>query len=156
MNFLTVLGVGISEFLFLSVTTNHFSGWEIWLYLTSHFCPGVGNLTIIFWKMSKSRPMPPFPPYRLDIDRCINIDFTIILWYCSFIQPIIYSTTFKPAAFTLLLCFFYLINQLKDGIVIFVFTILITHIHMYCECLEGLLLHFVWGYANPVMTINCI
>ena len=40
LNFLAVSGVGISEFLFVPVTTDHFSGWEIWLYLTSHFCPG--------------------------------------------------------------------------------------------------------------------
>ena len=29
LNFLAVPGVGISEFLFVPVTTNHFSGWEI-------------------------------------------------------------------------------------------------------------------------------
>ena len=49
-------GVGIFELLFVPVTTNHFPGGEFQLYLTSHFCPGVGNLTAIFWKMSKSRP----------------------------------------------------------------------------------------------------
>ena len=67
LNFPAVPGVGISEFLFVLVTTIHFLGWEIQLYLTSHFCPGVGNLIAIFWIMSKSRPMPR----RLDIDRCI-------------------------------------------------------------------------------------
>ena len=29
LNFLAVPGVGISEFLFVPVTTNHFLGWEI-------------------------------------------------------------------------------------------------------------------------------
>ena len=29
LNFLAVPGVGISEFLFMPVTTNHFLGWEI-------------------------------------------------------------------------------------------------------------------------------
>ena len=67
LNYLAVPGVGIFEFLFVPVTTYHFPGGEFQLYLTSHFCPGVGNLTAIFWKMSKSRPMPR----RLDIDRCI-------------------------------------------------------------------------------------
>ena len=61
-------GVGIFELLFVPVTTNHFPGGEFQLYLTSHFCPGVGNLAAIFWKMSKSPPMP----CRLDIDRCIK------------------------------------------------------------------------------------
>ena len=53
-----------------------FPGREFQLYLTSHFCPGVGNLTAIFWKMSKSRSMPrlPPPPRRLDIDRCISVN----------------------------------------------------------------------------------
>ena len=74
LNYLAVPGVGIFEFLFVPVTTNHFPGGEFQLYFTSHFCLGVGNLTAIFWKMSKSRPMPRLllPPHRrLDIDRCI-------------------------------------------------------------------------------------
>ena len=63
LNYLAVPGVGIFEFLFVPVTTNHFPDGEFKLYLTSHFCPGVGNLTAIFWKMSKSRPIPcPSPP----------------------------------------------------------------------------------------------
>ena len=37
-------------------------GGEFQLYLTSHFCPGVGNLTAIFWKMSNPHPMPHVPP----------------------------------------------------------------------------------------------
>ena len=58
-NYLAVPGAGIFEFLFVRVTTNDFLGWgiSIQLYLTSHFCPGVGNLTAILGKMSKSRPM---------------------------------------------------------------------------------------------------
>ena len=77
LNYLAVPGVGIFEFLFVLMTTNHFPGGEFQLYLNSHFCPGVGNLTAIFWKMSKSHPMPRFSPCRLDIDRCII--FTIKL-----------------------------------------------------------------------------
>ena len=70
LNYDAVPGVGIFEFLFVPATTNHFPGGEFQLYLTSHFCPGVGNLTAICWKMSKSRPMPRLPP--VDIDRCIK------------------------------------------------------------------------------------
>ena len=61
LNYLAVPGVGILEFLFVPVTTNHFTGGEFQLYLTPHFCPGVGNLTAIFWKMPKSRPMLRLP-----------------------------------------------------------------------------------------------
>ena len=54
LNYLAVPGVGTFEFLFLPVflpvITNHFPGGEFQLYLTSHFCPGVGNLTAIFGK----------------------------------------------------------------------------------------------------------
>ena len=48
-------GVGIFEFLFLPVTTNHFLGWGISVIFDLTFLPGVGNFTAIFWKMSKSR-----------------------------------------------------------------------------------------------------
>ena len=48
LNYLAVPEVGIFEFLFVPVTRNHFPGGEFQLYLTSHFCPGVGNLTAIF------------------------------------------------------------------------------------------------------------
>ena len=72
LNFLAVLGVGISEFLFVRVTTNYFSGREIQLYLTSQFCLGVGNLTAIFWKMSKSHPMPRLPPTGLTLIGALN------------------------------------------------------------------------------------
>ena len=40
LNYLAVSGVGIFEFLFVPVTTNHFPGGGFQLYLTSHFCPG--------------------------------------------------------------------------------------------------------------------
>ena len=58
LNYLAVPGVRIFEFLSVPVTTNHFLGRGFQLYLTSHFCLGVGNLTAIFWKMSKSHPIP--------------------------------------------------------------------------------------------------
>ena len=57
-------GSRIFEFLFVPVTTNHFLGWGISVYLTSRFWPGVGNLTAIVGKMSKSRPMNIFWNYR--------------------------------------------------------------------------------------------
>ena len=60
---LNYLAVGMFEFLFVPVTTNHFLGCGISVYSTSHFCPGVGNLPAIFGKMSKSCSMPRlFPP----------------------------------------------------------------------------------------------
>ena len=59
--YLAVPGVGIFECLLVPVTTNHFPGGEFQLCFTSHFCPGVGNFTAIFWEMSKSRPMPRLP-----------------------------------------------------------------------------------------------
>lgn len=37
-------------------------GGEFQLYLTSHFCLGVGNLTEIVWKRSNPHPMPHVPP----------------------------------------------------------------------------------------------
>ena len=67
LNYLAVPGVGIFEFLLVPVTTYNFPGGEFQLYLTSHFCPGVGNLTAIFWKMSKSRPMPRLPSAGLTL-----------------------------------------------------------------------------------------
>ena len=76
LNYLAVPGVGIFEFLFEPVTTNHFLGWGISLSLTSHFCPGVGNLTAIFGKMSKSRPMPRLPPAGLTLIGA--------LWCCTY------------------------------------------------------------------------
>ena len=66
LNYLADPGVGIFEVLFVPLTTNHFPEWEIQLYLT-YFCPGVGNLTAIFWQMSKSRPMHRLPPAGLTL-----------------------------------------------------------------------------------------
>ena len=65
------------------LTTNHFLGWGFQLYLTSHFCPGVGNLTAIFWKTSNPRPMPRLSPRRLDIDRCIARPHYTVLFFWS-------------------------------------------------------------------------
>ena len=75
LNYLAIPGVGIFEFLFVPVTTNHFPGWGIQLYLTSHFCPGVGNLTVIFLEMSKSRPMPRLPPPSAGLIGALVLDF---------------------------------------------------------------------------------
>ena len=61
LNYLAVPGVGIFEFLFVPVTTNHFPDGEFQLYLTSHFCLGVGNLTAIFLENVK---IPPYAPPR--------------------------------------------------------------------------------------------
>ena len=75
LNYFAVPGVGVFEFLFEPMTTNHFLGWEILVMFDLTFCLGVGNFAAIFWKMSNPRPMPrlsPSPPCRLDIDRCIN------------------------------------------------------------------------------------
>ena len=58
LNYLAVLGVEIFEFLFVPMITNRFLGWGISVIFDLSFLPGVGNLTAIFWKMSKSRPMP--------------------------------------------------------------------------------------------------
>ena len=61
-NNFAVPGVGIFEFLFVPMTTNHFPGWGISVILTSHFCPGVGNLTAIFFEKVKIPPYAPLPP----------------------------------------------------------------------------------------------
>ena len=78
LNYLAVPGGGIFEVLFVPVTTNYFPGWEIQLYLTSHFCLGVGNWTAIFGKCQNPAyappPLSPPPPRRLDIDRCISFN----------------------------------------------------------------------------------
>ena len=63
LNYLAVPGVGIFEFL----TTNHFLGWGISVIFDLAFLPGVGNLTSIFGKMSKSCPMPHLPPAGLTL-----------------------------------------------------------------------------------------
>ena len=57
------------------------------LYLTSHFCPGVGNLTSIFGKMSKSRPMrrlpPPPPPASLTLIGALHV---LTNFYCVLLR----------------------------------------------------------------------
>ena len=50
LNYLAVPGVRIFEFMSVPVTTNHFPGGRFQLYLTSHFCPGIGNFTAFFLK----------------------------------------------------------------------------------------------------------
>ena len=78
------LGVGIFEFLFLPVTTNHFLGWGISVIFDLTFLPRVGNLTAIFGKNSKSCPMS----HRLDIDRCSTVDILCkYITHCSVTTP---------------------------------------------------------------------
>ena len=60
LNYLAV--PGIFEFLFVPLTTNNFPGGEFQLYLTSHFCPGVGNLTAFFLENVK---IPPYAGFTL-------------------------------------------------------------------------------------------
>ena len=73
LNYLALLGVGIFEFLFVPVTTNHFLGGEFQLYLTSHFCPGVGNLTAIFGKCQNPALCPASPPAGLTLIGALSI-----------------------------------------------------------------------------------
>ena len=61
LNYLAVPEVGIFEFLFVPMTTNHFPEWGISVTFDLTFLPGVGNFTAIFWKMSKSRHIPRLP-----------------------------------------------------------------------------------------------
>ena len=69
-------------------------GTRLQLYLTSHFCPGIGNLTAIFGKMSKSRPI--FPLANLE-HKCLLVDIFLTcslsksLAFCVFV-----SVNFKP------------------------------------------------------------
>ena len=62
LNYLAVPGVEIFEFLFVPVTTNHFLGWGISVYLTSHFCPGIGNLTAIIFGKCQNPALCPASP----------------------------------------------------------------------------------------------
>ena len=82
LNYLVVPGVGIFEFF----TTNHFLGWGISVIFDLTFLPGVGNLIAILGKMSKSCPMPrlpPHPPCRLDIDRCLMCFKPVLIMHQS-------------------------------------------------------------------------
>ena len=82
LNYLAVPGEGIFEFL----TTNHFLEWGISVIFDLTFLPGVGNLIAILGKMSKSCPMPrlpPPPPCRLDIDRCLMCFKPVLIMHQS-------------------------------------------------------------------------
>ena len=65
LNSLAVPGVGIFEFLFVPVTTNHFPGWEIQLYFYLTFLPGGREFHSNFLanvKIPPYAPSPPIPP----------------------------------------------------------------------------------------------
>ena len=72
LNYLAVPGVGIFEFLFVPVTTNHFLGWRISVIFDLTFLPGGREFDSNFWENVKSPPYAPPPPPQLDIDRYIN------------------------------------------------------------------------------------
>ena len=59
LNYLAVPGVGIFEFLFVAVTTNHFPGGEFQLCLTSHFCPGGGEFDSNFFGKCQNPALCP-------------------------------------------------------------------------------------------------
>ena len=68
LNYLAVPGIGIFQFLFVPVTTNHFPGWGISV---------IFDLTFLPWGREfdnfKNPPcVPPPLPHRLGIDRCIS------------------------------------------------------------------------------------
>ena len=59
LNYLAVPGVGIFEFLFMPLTTNHFPGWGISVIFDLTFLPeGREFYGIFFKKMSNPSPMP--------------------------------------------------------------------------------------------------
>ena len=57
LNYLAVPGVGIFEFLFVPVTTNHLPGWEISVIFDLTFLPGGREFDSSFWENVK------IPPY---------------------------------------------------------------------------------------------
>ena len=71
LNYLAVSWVGIFEFLFVPVTTNHLPGWEISVILDLTFLPGGREFDSIFLENVKSPPYArfPSPTHRLHIDR---------------------------------------------------------------------------------------
>ena len=77
LNYLAVPGVGIFEVLFVPMTTNHFSGWEISVIFDLKFLPGIGILAAIFWKMSNPRPMPASPPAGLTLISALDMNFVV-------------------------------------------------------------------------------
>ena len=87
LNYHAVPGVGIFEFLFVPVTTNHFPGWGISVTLTSHFCLGVGYFTAIFGNVKCLPYTPPAPPPpQLDIDRCITKSAPLTMYFPCFLK----------------------------------------------------------------------
>ena len=80
LNYLTVPGVGIFEFLFVPVTTNHFTGWGISVIFDLTFLPPGRELDSNFLENVKSTPYALPTPCRLDIDRCMKYHF-IRSWF---------------------------------------------------------------------------
>ena len=73
LNYLAVPGVGIFEFLFVPMTTNHFPGRGISVIFDLTFFPGGREFDSNFLENVKIPPYAPPPaPRRLDIDRCIK------------------------------------------------------------------------------------
>ena len=72
LNYLSVPGVALFEFLFVPVTTNHFLGWGISVTFDLTFLPRGRELDSNFWENVKLPPYAPPPSRRLDIDRCIT------------------------------------------------------------------------------------
>ena len=59
LNFLAVPGVGISEFLFVPVTTNHFSGWGNLVIFDLTFLPGGTEFDS---NLLENVKIPPYAP----------------------------------------------------------------------------------------------
>ena len=74
LNYLTVPGVGIFEFLFVPVTTNHFPGLGISVIFDHTLLRGGREFDSRFFGKFKSLPyaLPPPSLRRLDIDRCMR------------------------------------------------------------------------------------
>ena len=75
LNYLAVPGVGIFEFLFVPVTTNHFLGWGISVIFDLTFLPGDREFHSNFLENVKITPYGRPPPShgQLDTDRCIQV-----------------------------------------------------------------------------------
>ena len=72
LSYLAVPGVGVFEFLFVPVATNHFLGWGISVIFDLTVFPGGRGFESNFWENVKISPLPRLSPNRLDIDRCIK------------------------------------------------------------------------------------
>ena len=74
LNYLAVTGVGIFEFLFVPVTTNHFPGWGISVIFNLTLLHGGrefdSNVLENVKSLSYALPLPS--PHWLDIDRCMR------------------------------------------------------------------------------------